>query len=220
MRIACHIRKYYGHVNSLRWWQNTTTLVKHYGRVSGAPCFPGMTSPQRVFFYGDSKLLRRSRFDTAGSFGKRGTKKCPEFLTTNFAPSFIRQFAAAKTKFHGVFRSAEVCPSQISLAIPQFHVLAHQNRTIAIAGGFCVDGAKSPKIPQEEGVWGSEIAARNRKSLVTFHRTLKSQFSIAFSCLGNRCDFFAWNFQTLHTWTASARLVCHAGHAQRGSKMA
>ena len=33
---------------------------------------------------------------------------------------------------------------------------------------------------------GSEIAARNRKSLATFHRTLKSQCSIAFSCLGNR----------------------------------
>ena len=33
---------------------------------------------------------------------------------------------------------------------------------------------------------GSEIAARSRKSLATFHRTLKSQCSIAFSCLGNR----------------------------------
>ena len=64
--------------------------------------------------------------------------------------------------------------------------LAHQNRTIAIASDFCVDGAKSPEIPQNEGVWGSEIAARNRRSLATFHRTLKSQCSIAFSCLGNR----------------------------------
>ena len=33
---------------------------------------------------------------------------------------------------------------------------------------------------------GSEIAARNRKSLATFHRTLKSQCSVAFSSLGNR----------------------------------
>ena len=33
---------------------------------------------------------------------------------------------------------------------------------------------------------GSEIAARNRKSLATFHRTLKSQCNIALSCLGNR----------------------------------
>ena len=64
--------------------------------------------------------------------------------------------------------------------------LAHQNRTIAIASDFRVDGAKSPEIPQKEGVLGSEIAARNRKSLATFHRTLKSQCSIAFSCLGNR----------------------------------
>ena len=57
---------------------------------------------------------------------------------------------------------------------------------IAIASDFRVDGAKSPEIPQKEGVLGSEIAARNRKSLATFHRTLKSQCSIAFSCLGNR----------------------------------
>ena len=68
--------------------------------------------------------------------------------------------------------------------------LAHQNRTIAIASDFRVDGAKSPEIPQNEGVWGSEIAARNRKSLATFHRNLKSQCSIAFSCLGNRSDFW------------------------------
>ena len=64
--------------------------------------------------------------------------------------------------------------------------LAHQNRTIAIASDFRVDGAKSPEIPQKEGVLGSEIAARNRKSLATFHRSLQSQCSIAFSCLGNR----------------------------------
>ena len=64
--------------------------------------------------------------------------------------------------------------------------LAHQNRTIAIASDFRVDGAKSPEISQKEGVLGSKIAARNRKSLATFHRTLKSQCSIAVSSLGNR----------------------------------
>ena len=37
--------------------------------------------------------------------------------------------------------------------------LAHQNRTIAIASDFRVDEAKSPEIPQQEGVLGSEIAA-------------------------------------------------------------
>ena len=65
--------------------------------------------------------------------------------------------------------------------------LVRQNHTIAIASDFRVDGAKSPDIPQKEGALGSEIAARNRKSLATFHRTLKLQYSIAFSCLGNRC---------------------------------
>ena len=76
--------------------------------------------------------------------------------------------------------------------------LAHQNRTIAIASDFRVDGAKSPEIPQKEGVLGSEIAARNRKSLATFYRNLKSQCSIAFSCLGNRCDFWGprWALQS------------------------
>ena len=67
--------------------------------------------------------------------------------------------------------------------------LAHQNRTIAIASDLRVDGAKLPEIPQKEGVWGLEIAARNRRSLAIFHRTLKSQRSIALSCLQNRNDF-------------------------------
>ena len=52
--------------------------------------------------------------------------------------------------------------------------LAHQNRTIAIASDFRVDRAKSPEILQKAGVSGSEIATPSRKSLATFHRTLKS----------------------------------------------
>ena len=63
--------------------------------------------------------------------------------------------------------------------------LAHQNRTITIASDFRVDGAKSPAIPQKEWVSGSEIAARNRKSLATFHR------NAALLCLVSEiaCDF-------------------------------
>ena len=68
--------------------------------------------------------------------------------------------------------------------------LAHQNCTIAIPSHFHGDGAKSPEILQKAWVLGSEIASRNRRSLATFHRTLKSQCSIALSCLGNRCDFW------------------------------
>ena len=49
--------------------------------------------------------------------------------------------------------------------------VAHQNRTIAIASDFRVDRRGS----------GSEIAARNRKSLATFHRTLRLQCIIAWS---------------------------------------
>ena len=40
---------------------------------------------------------------------------------------------------------------------------------------FRLDWAKSTEIHQKEGVSGSEIVARNRKSLATFHCTLKSQ---------------------------------------------
>ena len=57
--------------------------------------------------------------------------------------------------------------------------IAHQNRTIAIASDFRVDGAKSPEILQKERVSGSEIATRNRKSLATFHRTLKLQCKVS-----------------------------------------
>ena len=48
--------------------------------------------------------------------------------------------------------------------------LAHQNRTIAIASDFRVDRAKSPEIPQKEGVLGSEIADRLRLSIAPLNR--------------------------------------------------
>ena len=67
--------------------------------------------------------------------------------------------------------------------------LAHQNRTIAIASGFRVDGVKSPEILEKERVSGTEIAARNRKSLATVHRTHKLQCSIALSSVRNRWRF-------------------------------
>ena len=78
------------------------------------------------------------------------------------------------------------------------------NRTIAIASGFSVDGAKSPEILQKEGVSGSDIAARNRKSLATFHRTLKSQMQHGF---------------VLPRKSLAISGVCH-GHRNRKSKNA
>ena len=84
--------------------------------------------------------------------------------------------------------------------------LAHQNRTIAIASDFRGDGAKSPEIQQKEEGWGSEITARNRRSLATFDRTLKSQCSTAFSCVGNRCDF--WGPQWASQSQKSLRFRC------------
>ena len=57
---------------------------------------------------------------------------------------------------------------------------------MAIASDFRVDGAKSPEIPQEEGVSASEmIATQNRKSIATsiapLNRNAKSRKSLAIS---------------------------------------
>ena len=60
-----------------------------------------------------------------------------------------------------------------------FLILAHQNRTIAIASDFRVDGAKSPEIPPRKSRdfwgprWTSQSQIANRK---------------------NRCDFGALSF--------------------------
>ena len=80
------------------------------------------------------------------------------------------------------------------------HTKAHQNGTIAIASDFRVDGAKSPEIQQKEGVSVS-VAARNRKSLATFHRTLNlgSAMGIAIANRKNRCDLGALRRTHTHT---------------------
>ena len=102
-------------------------------------------------------------------------------------------------------KSALTHPDKFKGTKKRLKSLAHQNRTIAIASDFRVDGAKSPEIPQKEGVLGSEIATRNRKSLATFHRTPKSQckvseiasdfwgprWAFAIANRENRCDFGA-----------------------------
>ena len=59
--------------------------------------------------------------------------------------------------------------------------LAHQNRTIAIASDFRVDRSQIARNPTERrDFW---LGKRKRKSLVTFHRALQSQCSIALTCL-------------------------------------
>ena len=72
----------------------------------------------------------------------------------------------------------------------------------SVASDFRVDGAKLPEIPRKEGALGSEIAARNRKSLATFYRTLKSQCSHCFQVvLEIASDFWGprWASQS-QTW--------------------
>ena len=146
---------------------------------------------------------KRSRFDT-----------CPFFKTRVFAHLRVRHLLMTMTTCVAASRKSckggplqRFSPQQKVYRVPHTsayrfaYSLAHQNRTIAIASDFRVDGAKSPEIAQKEGVLGSEIAARNRKSLATFHRTLKSQCSIAFSYLGNRCDF--WDLR----WASQAQIA-------------
>ena len=41
-----HIKILRSHINSLRWWQNNTTIVKYYGRVSETHCFPRENSQE------------------------------------------------------------------------------------------------------------------------------------------------------------------------------
>ena len=110
------------------------------------------------------------------------------------------------------YKTALLSPSEswTSALTKSVRFLAHQNRTFAIASDFRIDGAKSPEILQKEGVLGSEIAARNRKSPATFHRTLKNRNAALLSLLSeiaaisgvrdghrnrkNRCDFCALSF--------------------------
>ena len=67
-------------MNSLRWQQDTTTVAKHYGRISERPCFPGENSQEISTNNGDSKSLRRSLFNTAWSFGIARVREVREIL--------------------------------------------------------------------------------------------------------------------------------------------
>ena len=80
----------------------------------------------------------------------------------------VRGISGPKTYSLGCFFVPDNTPAQNS-AIAFSDALL---RSIAVASDFRVDGAKSPEIPQKEGVLGTEIAARNRRSLATFHCTL------------------------------------------------
>ena len=59
------------------------------------------------------------------------------------SPEIVNYYGGSKLLCHSIF----------------VRYLVHQNRTITIASDFRVDGAKSPEIPQKEGVSGSKIAA-------------------------------------------------------------
>ena len=67
-------------MDSLWWWQNTYDGSKTLGRVSEKPCFQRKIhrrSPQIVKYYGDSKLIHRTIFNTARSFGNGTCRKLP-----------------------------------------------------------------------------------------------------------------------------------------------
>ena len=67
---------------------------------------------------------------------------------------------------------------------------------------FRVDGAKTPEFPQKEQVLGSDIAARDRKSLAIHHCTFKLQWNIA--CLVSK---IASDFETRPHWHRNRIIV-------------
>ena len=119
---------------------------------------------------------------------KNWAAKESTLVTTQFQEHIWRWLQARARKTPTVPKQATIPQKKGSPAkISKLSAAKSNNRNPA--SDFRVDGAKSPEIPQKETALGSEIAARNRKALATFHRTLKSQCSTTFSCLGNRCDF-------------------------------
>ena len=100
-------------------------------------------------------------------------RKWENSLGTNIEHMQSRCMAgsAKRLSFLAIFCSAACARLLVHVRCPLIHWtlmrLAHQDRTIVIARDFRVDGAKSPEIPQKEGVLGSEIAARNHKPLAT-----------------------------------------------------
>ena len=78
----------------------TLRRLKHYGKVSETPCLPGESS-QKIStnseLLRDSKLVRRSFFSTAGSFGNKGTDSqiaCDPFTNPAWAPDLLRIWPA------------------------------------------------------------------------------------------------------------------------------
>ena len=171
---------------ALRWWGTLKKNLSRPDRSRRLWLFPGSV---RAF---SRKTPGKSREKCWTIFSR--IAKC--YKSSDFGHRERQTCRKPWVHTAGTFRGlSEVClefPLSIESSTQRHRIwrLAHQNRTIAIASDFRVDGAKSPEIPQKKRVLGSEIAARNRKSLATFHRTLQSQCSIAFSSLGNRCDFW------------------------------
>ena len=82
--------------------------------------------------------------------------KPPFYETALLSPSEYWRVSDPKALMTSV-RGPDNCDNRLSC-------LAHQNRTIAIASDLRVDGAKSPEIPQQEGVLG--LKNRSPKSQI------------------------------------------------------
>ena len=93
--------------------------------------------------------------------------------------------------------------------------LAHQNRTIAIASDSALTEPNRQKSRNMKGFWAQSIAARNRRSLATFHRTIKSQCIIAVSCLGNRAISVVCDGHRNRKSQKSLRFRCAKDKAER-----
>ena len=142
-----------------------------------------------VFSLASGRQSRHPAVDLELPCGQKSSFKLSPFTAQNF--KLTNKTQVCKLRRGAVYKPP--CVQLMNNALFSLHIknksvhyqfgLAHQNRTIAIASDVRVARAKSPEIPQKEEVSASEIATRNRKSLATFHRILKSQCNLS---LGNR----------------------------------
>ena len=104
---------------------------------------------------------KRTKKEGQVQIGKPPRLKHPRLAALDFSDPDLR---ASIRGLCGAARGSAGVPRKKGYYNNSVAHLAHQDRTIAIASDFRVDGAKSPESPQKEGVWAQksqlEIADR------------------------------------------------------------
>ena len=131
-------------------------LVQNFGHISASQCYTGNFSAliNKSLLVSPFQLLWRC-FCAA-----EGSRKFPGSQLVSYvcAILFFRDFLApgplclSQPRSHAITsHSVHLSGQPTSSTWWNNITLAHQNRTIAIASDFRVDGAKSPEIPRKKG---------------------------------------------------------------------